>query len=71
MVVPGESSALKRVLLCFDGSPRSKEALFVAAYIVEKWKSSLTVFSAIEGSRFQKNIQENAKTYLELHEIYA
>lgn len=71
MVVPGESSDLKRIMLCFDGSPKSKEALFVSAYMAEKWKSSLTVFSALEGSRFPINIQEYAKTYLELHEIQA
>ena len=69
LAIPGDVSNLDRVLLAFDGSPKSKEALFVATYLAEKWNTSLTVLT-ISGNP-ATTVQDYARTYLDLHEIQA
>jgi nucleotide-binding universal stress UspA family protein len=71
LAVPGKSSNMDRALLAYDGSPKSKEALFVATYLAEQWKIHLTVLTAQDGSRSSPEIQDYVHTYLELHEIDA
>ena len=56
--VPRQSVELKRTLLSYDGSPAAKEALFVAAYFAEMWKTELVVFSALDGSRVKADVQD-------------
>ena len=69
LTVPQKASPLDNALLAFDGSSKSKEALFVATYIAEKWQSKLTVITiADEGSH---SVQDYVRSYLELHEIQA
>ena len=70
LTVPGAISALNRPLLAYDGSPKAKEALFVAAYLAERWRTPLTVVTVGEGNSAQ-TIQDYARAYLELHEIEA
>jgi nucleotide-binding universal stress UspA family protein len=60
---------MDRALLAFDGSSKSKEALFIATYLAEKWKTSLTVLTLTEG--ISSPAQDYAHAYLELHEIQA
>ena len=67
----GEASPLDRALVAFDGSPRSREALFVGAYLAEQWKTSLTVFTALEDGRLSASVQDYARRYLEFHEVGA
>ena len=51
LAVPGMVSPLKRPLLAFDGSPKAREALFVAAYLAGKWRLPLSVVTiADEGA---------------------
>jgi nucleotide-binding universal stress UspA family protein len=71
LTVPGKTSMLDNALLAFDGSAKSKEALFVATYIAELWKTSLTVMTLSESSSTQNSVQDYARAYLELHEIEA
>jgi len=71
LAVPGKPGDVDQGLLAYDGSPKAKEALFVAAYIAEQWKTHLTVFTALEGSRNSRQIQDFARAYLDLHEINA
>ena len=66
-----KASPLDRALVAFDGSPRSKEALFVGAYLAEQWKTALTVFTALEEGRLSPSVQDYACRYLEFHEIEA
>ncbi len=58
-------------MLAYDGSPASREALFVAAYFGEVWKTDLVVFSALDGSRVKADVQDYARRYLEFHEVEA
>ncbi|GAB4481860.1 MAG: universal stress protein [Anaerolineales bacterium] len=68
LALPGASSELQTALLAYDGSPKSKEALFIAAYLAEQWHTRLTVFTASDAPG---PLQEYARSYLELHEIQA
>ena len=69
LTVPGKVSMLDNALLAFDGSAKSKEALFVATYLAEKWHTKLVVLTvADEGSH---SVQDYARSYLELHEVQA
>ena len=69
--VPARATNFKRALLSFDGSPTSKEALFVAAYFAEMWKTELVVFSALDGSRVKADVQDYVRRYLDIHEVEA
>jgi nucleotide-binding universal stress UspA family protein len=71
LTVPGETSPLDRALLAFDGSDKSREALFVAAYVAELWNTHLTVMTLNENESASSSAQDYARAYLELHEIEA
>ncbi|MGD0610527.1 MAG: universal stress protein [Anaerolineales bacterium] len=64
-------SPMDRALLAFDGSPKAKEALFVATYLAEQWKASLRVVAITDGSRVNASVLDYPRAYLELHEIQA
>jgi nucleotide-binding universal stress UspA family protein len=69
LTVHEKISPMDKALLAFDGSSKSKEALFVATYLAEKWHTKLMVLTiAEEGSQ---PVQDYARSYLELHEIQA
>ena len=69
--VPEGATDFKRALLSFDGGPLAKEALFVAAYLAEIWKTQLVVFSALDGSRVKADVQDYVRRYLDIHEVEA
>jgi nucleotide-binding universal stress UspA family protein len=69
LAVPGQASPLESALLAYDGSPKAKEALFVATYMAEMWKIPLTVLTVIEADHTTLETQNHAKAYLELHEV--
>jgi nucleotide-binding universal stress UspA family protein len=71
LTVPGRTSPLDRALLAFDGSVKSKEALFVAAYVAELWKTDLAVMTLTGSDNVASSSQDYARAYLELHEIEA
>ncbi len=64
-------SPMDRALLAFDGSPKSKEALFVATYLAEKWHTSLTVVALMDKAHVTASVLDYPRTYLELHELQA
>jgi len=69
--VPAGVSEFQRALLAFDGSDQSKEALFVATYLAEMWKTELIVFTAPGGTKDGSDATEYARRYLEIHEVEA
>ncbi len=71
LVVPWKATQLERALLAFDGSPKAKEALFVAAYLAERWKTELTVLMLRDNPKSSPADLAYARDYLELHEIEA
>ena len=71
LALPGNVSHMDHALLAFDGSPKSKEALFVAAYFAEQWDIQLTVFIGLEDQALNEAVQGYARNYLEFNEIEA
>jgi len=62
---------MKHGLLAFDGSPKATEALYLAAYLAEKWGTELTVVTAPEDSAAKVNPLDKAREYLEARNIEA
>ena len=58
-------------LLAFEGSPKATEALYLAAYLVEKWGIKLTVVTALEDNQQQNNPLLQAREYLSARSIPA
>jgi nucleotide-binding universal stress UspA family protein len=71
LVVPGYPSALKHALLAYDGSPKADEGLFVASYLANQWRASLTVLTAFIGDHVAPETLLRARVYLEEHKIDA
>jgi nucleotide-binding universal stress UspA family protein len=69
--VPQKSTHFQRALLAYDGSERAKEALFVATYLAEMWKTRLIVFTASEGHKVTADAQDHVRRYLDIHEVEA
>ncbi len=70
-VPAGKISPMDKALVAYDGGLRSREALFVAAYLAEQWGTALTVLTLSEGNKVAASVQDYAREYLELHEIKA
>jgi nucleotide-binding universal stress UspA family protein len=71
LTVPEQATHFKRALLAYDDTDRSREALFVATYLAEMWKTGLVVFTALDGTKVRADAQEYVRRYLELHEVEA
>ncbi len=71
LAVPGVTSNCAHALLAYDGSPKSKEALFIAAYLGEQWKTRLSLITVIDPGRADAAVQNEARQYLEMHELSA
>ncbi|MFZ0546933.1 MAG: hypothetical protein WAM60_15910 [Candidatus Promineifilaceae bacterium] len=63
--------SLDTILLAYNGSTKSREALFAAAYMAERWGVSLTVVVALEDSLVDETAVTQARSYLEMHEVEA
>jgi nucleotide-binding universal stress UspA family protein len=71
LAVPGAFSPLNRPLLAYNGSPKAKEALYVATYLALRAQAPLVVVSVLEGSHDPAAALAEAKTYLERHGVQA
>lgn len=69
--VPEKATQFQRALLAYDGSERSKEALFVATYLAEMWKTELIVFTALDSTKVKVDTQDYVRRYLDIHEVEA
>ncbi len=61
---------LDQALLAYDGSPKAKQALYIATYVAGRWNVPLTVVS-VKDSRARDDVQHKAKDYLQLHGLKA
>jgi len=71
LAVPRVPSALNRALLAYDGSPKAKEALFIATYLSGQWGIPLVVVSVVESERTASGTLNLAQEYLETHGVQA
>lgn len=68
--VPASAVSLDRMLLAYDHSPASQEALYVAAYICSQWGLPLHVISVIGNPEHSGRIQ-HVQQYLHRRQIHA
>ena len=68
--VPAQAREFQHALLAYDGSDHAKEALFVATYLAEMWKTKLTVYTALDSS-IKAEVQDYVRRYLDIHEVDA
>lgn len=71
LAVPKVSSKIERLLLAYDGSPKSKEALFITAYWAGKWGQSVDVLTVNDDENTARIIQHFAMDYLRNRKIKA
>ncbi len=71
LTVPAKATQFQRALLAYDGSDRAKEALFVATYLAETWRTELIVFTALDSSKLKTDAQGHVRRYLDIHEVEA
>jgi nucleotide-binding universal stress UspA family protein len=70
LAISQEAGKITRALLAYDDSPASREALFVAAYLVRQWELPLTVIAVNEKER-KKDLLASARQYLDQQGIAA
>ena len=71
LAIPGRISHFQHALLAFDGSPKSKEALFVATYLAEQWQTKLTILTGLPDQELDTSAEDFARNYLEFNEVEA
>jgi len=70
LAIPSQVTEMKKPLLAYDGSPKSREALFISAYFAGKWRASLSVITIGKREKAEK-IQASAKDYLARQKVKA
>jgi nucleotide-binding universal stress UspA family protein len=70
LAVPGAFSPLDRPLLAYDGSPKAKEALYIAAYLAARGQDAgtagpLVILTVAGGGRVTADTLAEAKDYVE------
>ena len=73
LVVPGNMRPLCRILLAFDGSPRAKEATYIAAYMAKEWNASLYLLTTYRDKTVKEEMKEyflEAKNYIIRHDLF-
>lgn len=71
LTVPGAFSPLDRPLLAYDGSPKAREALYVATYVAARGQVPLVVVTVAEGGQVTSATLDEAGKYLETHGVQA
>ena len=71
MLFVPKASPMENALLAFDGSRKSIEALFIAAYAFQKWGISLSVITAHASIRQAEKLQRKAYDYLQRQSVRA
>ena len=71
LVVPETTTPITHALLAYDGSSRAHMALFAAAYLAKRWQLPLSVVTVGEFGKVTQKTLEQAKTYLEGHNVTA
>jgi nucleotide-binding universal stress UspA family protein len=71
LATPQTESPLDRALLAYDGSPKAREALFVATYLAGRWQISLTVVTVLTNGHIRESTLQEARQYLERHGVLA
>jgi nucleotide-binding universal stress UspA family protein len=65
LAVPGAFSPLSRPLLAYDGSPKAKEALYIATYLAARAQVPLIIVTVVEGGEVTPDTLAEAAQYAE------
>ncbi len=65
MATPNTVSPLERALLAYDGSLKSREGLYIAAYFAGKWEIPLAVVCLSDDERLTRETLAQAREYLD------
>lgn len=65
----GRGPIARRILLVHDTRRRFDEAIFIAAYMAERWRAELAVLPLSNG-RNTADVLDSVRSYLALHEVY-
>ncbi|HBY09227.1 MAG TPA: hypothetical protein DEH22_16160 [Chloroflexi bacterium] len=73
LILKPQHTVFKRLLLAYDGSPKSEEALFLAAYLAIFWELALTVITSLETDHAHITPETilQAREYLESYGVRA
>lgn len=73
LAVPDKATTMRAPLLGYDGSSKSKIALFAAAYLCSHWGVTLTVLTVVDKDDLKegKRVSNEARNYLEAHGVSA
>jgi nucleotide-binding universal stress UspA family protein len=71
LAVPHERQQLERMLIAYDGSPKSQEALYLATYLAARWHSVMTVVTVADHLPQAEDVLDKARHYLEAFQIQA
>jgi nucleotide-binding universal stress UspA family protein len=71
LAVPGPAVAFKQALLAYDGSPKAREGLYIAAYLARFWSMSLVVLTVAEQKRGRDKVLKQAQAQLEKRGVTA
>jgi nucleotide-binding universal stress UspA family protein len=71
LAAPQTATGLSSALLAYDGSPKAREALFIATYLAGEWQIPLTVVEALTDPADIPQFIPDAQDYLEQHHVSA
>jgi nucleotide-binding universal stress UspA family protein len=69
LAVSGAPSNFKRALVAYDGSPKAREALFIAVYMAHRWNTTLVILTVLDNGKPSDAELENMRRYLVKNEI--
>lgn len=64
LAVPGSTSPIRNALLAYDGSPKGREALYVAAYVAAQWRIPLVALTVSQDGKDREEILQSTREYL-------
>ena len=73
LVVPDNMRPIRRILLAFDGSPRAKEATYIATYIAKEWGATLYLLTTYRDKTVKEEMKDyflEAKSYIIRHDLF-
>ncbi|MDO9087661.1 MAG: universal stress protein [Anaerolineaceae bacterium] len=73
LVVPGYMRPVKRLLLAYDGSPKAREAMYIAAYLAIHWKVELFILSTYRDNELKEEMKKHineARSYMRFGGVF-
>jgi nucleotide-binding universal stress UspA family protein len=69
LAVPQSPSQCQRALVAYDGSPKAREALFIAVYMAHRWHTELVVMWVPEAGKLDERELQDMYSYLDRNEL--